>query len=169
HRDHRGGTEPTEPIHSELRDLRATARSLLRATLRLPTLRPSELRLPTSAPPFPLPAPHRPRLHSPIMSLTVAVYDTRSYDRTSLDAAARALPDAKLHWRYHDFRLSAETVGSLDGATAACVFVNDRLDARCIDAMASAGVRHIALRCAGFNNVDLPAAHAAGLRVKIGR
>src|SRR5690606_6923047 len=80
-------------------------------------------------------------------------------------SAARALPDAKLHWRYHDFRLSAETVGSLDGATAACVFVNDRLDARCIDAMASAGVRHIALRCAGFNNVDLPAAHAAGLRV----
>lgn len=99
------------------------------------------------------------------MPLPVAVYDTRSYDRAHLDAAARAHPEAAIQWRFHDFRLSTETAGSLDGAGAVCVFVNDRIDARCIELMAAAGVKHIALRCAGFNNVDLPAAHAAGLRV----
>lgn len=101
-----------------------------------------------------------------MMPLTVAVYDTRSYDRTHLESAARALPAADaIHWRFHEFRLSTETAGSLAGATAVCVFVNDHLNAACIEALVEAGVRHIALRCAGFNNVDLAAAHAAGLRV----
>ncbi len=100
------------------------------------------------------------------MPLPVAVYDTRNYDRTHLEAASRSLPaDAQIEWRFHDFRLSVETVGSLAGATAACVFVNDHIDARCIEGMAAAGVKHIALRCAGFNNVDLPAARAAGMRI----
>lgn len=99
------------------------------------------------------------------MPLPVAVYDTRSYDRSHLEAAARLLPDVAFQWRFHDFRLCTETVGSLDGASAVCVFVNDRVDARCIELMAAAGVKHIALRCAGFNNVDLAAAQAAGIRV----
>lgn len=46
-----------------------------------------------------------------------------------------------------------------------CVFVNDHLNAAVIDGLAAGGTRLIALRCAGFNNVDLPAARARGLRV----
>jgi D-lactate dehydrogenase len=46
-----------------------------------------------------------------------------------------------------------------------CVFVNDRLDRTCLEALRAAGVRHVALRCAGFNNVDLGAARALGIAV----
>ena len=51
----------------------------------------------------------------------------------------------------------------MDGAQAVCVFVNDRLDAPCLEQLHQAGVRLVALRCAGFNNVDLAAAQALGL------
>jgi D-lactate dehydrogenase len=51
------------------------------------------------------------------------------------------------------------------GATAVCAFVNDTLDRPCLEALAGHGVRLIALRCAGFNNIDLPAARSLGLAV----
>lgn len=98
------------------------------------------------------------------MSITVAVYDTKSYDRSYLSAAAQA-QGADVTWVHHEFRLSNETVGSLAGADAACVFVNDRLDARCLEAVAAHGVKHVALRCAGYNNVDLVAAARLGVRL----
>jgi D-lactate dehydrogenase len=46
-----------------------------------------------------------------------------------------------------------------------CIFVNDRADRACLEALAALGVKLLALRCAGFNNVDLPAARALGLAV----
>ncbi|MBO9635199.1 MAG: 2-hydroxyacid dehydrogenase [Chitinophagaceae bacterium] len=51
------------------------------------------------------------------------------------------------------------------GTTAICVFVNDRLTKEVIDVLAQKGVRIIALRCAGFNNVDIEAAKQAGIQV----
>lgn len=51
------------------------------------------------------------------------------------------------------------------GTTAVCVFVNDRLTKEVIYILAGKGVRIIALRCAGFNNVDIEAAKQAGLQV----
>ncbi len=89
----------------------------------------------------------------------VALYDTKPYDREGMLAASAA----DLTWAFHDFRLSAETAGTAAGATAVCAFVNDRLDAACLTTLAAVGVRHVALRCAGFNNVDLAAARRAGL------
>lgn len=94
--------------------------------------------------------------------ITVAVYDTKPYDRQYFEHAPGA---DRLRRQYHDFRLSSETVGSVDGAQAVCVFVNDRLDAACLQALHAAGVRLVALRCAGFNNVDLPAARQLGLGI----
>ncbi|MDA1274772.1 MAG: 2-hydroxyacid dehydrogenase [Verrucomicrobia bacterium] len=93
---------------------------------------------------------------------TVAFYDTKPYDREYFERA----PDvSQLHCQFHEFRLTAETVASVNGAQAVCVFVNDRLDSACLEQLHLAGVRLVALRCAGFNNVDLGAANALGLAV----
>jgi D-lactate dehydrogenase len=52
-----------------------------------------------------------------------------------------------------------------DGTEAVCVFVNDKLSPEVIDVLALKGVKVIALRCAGFNNVNLDAAKKHGIRV----
>jgi D-lactate dehydrogenase len=93
---------------------------------------------------------------------TVAFYDTKPYDREYFERNADAV---RLDWRFHEFRLTAETAASASGAGAVCVFVNDRLDRRCLEVLHGLGVRLVALRCAGFNNVDLAAAREFGLRV----
>jgi len=92
--------------------------------------------------------------------ITTAFYDTKPYDRQYFDRAESA---ARLHRIYHEFRLGTETAGSADGAAAVCAFVNDRLDAACLGQLQHVGVRLIALRCAGFNNVDLTATRELGL------
>lgn len=93
---------------------------------------------------------------------SVAFYDTKPYDRHYFDRAAGA---ERLRRHYHEFRLTRETVGSVQGAVAVCVFVNDRLDPACLEFLHAAGVRLVALRCAGFNNVDLATARRLGISV----
>ena len=66
---------------------------------------------------------------------------------------------------YHEFRLSLETVLTAHEFRAVCVFVNDRLDKLCLEKLKEQGVTLVALRCAGFNNVDVGAAKAAGITV----
>jgi len=94
--------------------------------------------------------------------ITVAVYDTKSYDREFLLAAGEG---RGIDWRFLEFRLSAETAAAAQGAAAVCAFVNDRLDAPCLAALAQRQVRLVALRCTGFNPVDLPAARALSMPV----
>lgn len=94
--------------------------------------------------------------------ITAAFYDSKSYDREYL-ATAQAI--GRLNSVLHEFRLSRETVATAAGAQAVCVFVNDRVDHACLEQLAALGVRHVALRCAGFNNVDLAAAKALGIAV----
>jgi D-lactate dehydrogenase len=94
--------------------------------------------------------------------LEAAVYDAKSYDR---DYIARAASAERIAWRFHDFRLSAETASSAKGVQAVCIFVNDRADRACLEILAALDVKLIALRCAGHNNVDLDAARALGLAV----
>jgi D-lactate dehydrogenase len=62
-------------------------------------------------------------------------------------------------------RLRLATVPLAEGAQAVCVFVNDVVDEPVLAALAGVGVRHVALRCAGFNNVDLHAAARLGIDV----
>ncbi|MFX6888109.1 2-hydroxyacid dehydrogenase, partial [Acinetobacter baumannii] len=57
------------------------------------------------------------------------------------------------------------TVSLAAGANAICVFVNDVVNNAVIEQLSKMGVSIIALRCAGFNNVDLEAAKAVGIRV----
>lgn len=92
--------------------------------------------------------------------MRVAFYDTKPYDRDYMSAAAGA---AAISWAFHDFRLTSETAGSAEGAAAVCVFVNDRLDRECLERLASFGIRHVALRCAGYNNIDLATIHRMGI------
>ena len=85
----------------------------------------------------------------------VAVFDAKPYDR---DYITRASGADKLDWRFQEFRLNAKTVLASDGAQAVCVFVNDVLNREVLERLAGSCIRLVALRCAGFNNVDLEAA-----------
>jgi D-lactate dehydrogenase len=94
--------------------------------------------------------------------VTAAFYDTKPYDRQSFEGAGSSL---LVRPRFHDFRLTPETAATAAGAQAVCVFVNDRVDRACLEILQRVGVRQVALRCAGFNNVDLAAAKALGIAV----
>src|SRR3546814_20812157 len=67
--------------------------------------------------------------------------------------------------RYFDASLSEQTVALTAGSGAICAFVNDRLDQNILAALHSQGTRLVALRCAGFNHVDLEAAEALEIAV----
>jgi D-lactate dehydrogenase len=92
----------------------------------------------------------------------IAVYDTKSYDRAYLSRATAA---GELDWHFHEFRLESETAFAANGAKAVCVFVNDVVNREVLKHLASSGVGLVALRCAGFNNVDLEAAKELGVAV----
>jgi D-lactate dehydrogenase len=94
--------------------------------------------------------------------ITTAFYNTKHYDREYFPAASGA---DGVQWKFHEFRLNAETAVTAEGAQAVCVFVNDRVDRACLEVLSRLGVRLVALRCAGFNNVDLAAAEALGIAV----
>jgi D-lactate dehydrogenase len=100
----------------------------------------------------------------------VSLYSAKPYDRRTFDAAVAAPEpgrdvDVDVEIVYHDVRLDAATARYADGADVVCVFVNDDVSAAVIDVLADLGVQAIALRCAGYNNVDLDAARARGLAV----
>ena len=94
--------------------------------------------------------------------IRTVVFDTKAYDRDSLQ---RATPKGKIEWQFMEFRLRPETALAAKRAQAVCIFVNDHADRPSLEALASLGVKHIALRCAGFNNVDLAAAAQLGFSV----
>lgn len=94
--------------------------------------------------------------------ITTAVFDTKPYDREALE---RASEQREIEWRFLDFRLTQETAPLARGAEAVCVFVNDQVDRGCLEILADEGVKLVALRCTGFNNVDLAAAKDLGLAV----
>jgi D-lactate dehydrogenase len=92
---------------------------------------------------------------------TIAVFDAKPYDVAYLKAACAGRHTLV----FHEFRLLPETASLAKGAEVVCLFVNDRADRACLGVLRAAGVRHLALRCAGFNNVDLSAARELGLSV----
>lgn len=94
--------------------------------------------------------------------MTTFVYDAKPYDRDHLGALAR---EQGLDLHFLDFRLSAETAPTARGADAVCVFVNDAVDRPCLEILKRQGVRLVALRCTGFNNVDVAAARELALPV----
>lgn len=96
------------------------------------------------------------------MGIKVAVFDTHRYDREALSQANGAHGHDLV---FLETRLTAQTAPLADGHSAVCSFVNDRLDAECLRRLQAGGTRLIALRSAGYNHVDLNAAHGLGLSV----
>ncbi len=94
--------------------------------------------------------------------MRTACFNTKPYDRASFAAANQAGGHALT---FLDPALSLETVALAAGFPAVCLFVNDAADRPTLERLAAGGTMVIALRCAGFNNVDLAAATELGLTV----
>ncbi|TVQ40383.1 MAG: 2-hydroxyacid dehydrogenase [Spirochaetaceae bacterium] len=94
--------------------------------------------------------------------MKIAVFSTKQWVREAFDHANK---DHHMVFLYLEPRLNVDTVGLAAGHDAVCLFVNDTCDAQVITSLQRMGVRTIALRCAGFNNVDVRAAVAAGITV----
>ena len=86
-----------------------------------------------------------------------AFFDTKPYDKPSFD---RFGGENGVKFKYFETKLNEDTVDLAHGYDGVCVFVNDTVNAAVIDRLYEMGVRIVALRCAGFNNVDMK--HAYG-------
>ena len=84
----------------------------------------------------------------------IAFFDTRPYDRTYFDA----FNNGRYEIDYIESKLSSKTAALAKGADAVCIFVNDNACKDSIDALCGLGIKVIALRCAGYSNVDFKAA-----------
>jgi D-lactate dehydrogenase len=94
--------------------------------------------------------------------MKVAVFSTKSYERIFFE---KINPDYKHQLTFFDTHLTLEMCPLVKDFPAVCVFVNDQLNQAVIESLAEQGVKLVALRCAGFNNVDLKAAHQSGIKV----
>ena len=84
-----------------------------------------------------------------------AFFDTKPYDKPGFEKYG---PPAGIEFKYYESKLNEDTAGLADGCSGVIVFVNDTVDAPVINRLYDMGIRLIALRCAGFNNVDLKTA-----------
>ncbi len=87
--------------------------------------------------------------------IKTAFYDAKEYDRNSFEKYGHAYD---IQFRFLETKLNEDTVALAKGCDAVCVFVNDNVNAKVIDSLYEMGVRLIALRSAGYNNVDVKAA-----------
>ena len=85
----------------------------------------------------------------------IAFYDTKPYDRIWFD---RLAAENGIEISYFETGLRPSTAVLADGCRCVCVFVNDNVNSETIDALEKRGVELLALRCAGYNNVDIKAA-----------
>ena len=88
--------------------------------------------------------------------MRVAFFDAKPYDLPSFDSAAEKYG---IEIKYFETRLNADTAELARGCEVVCIFVNDDARAPVIEKLYALGVKLIALRCAGYNNVDLAAAY----------
>ena len=89
--------------------------------------------------------------------MKIAFFDTKPYDKPSFDKYGK---EYGIDFKYFETKLNDDTVELAHGYDGVCVFVNDTVNAAVIDRLEEMNVRMLALRCAGFNNVDMK--HAFG-------
>jgi D-lactate dehydrogenase len=94
--------------------------------------------------------------------MKIAMFSARRYDEQFFKTANAAFGHDLFFVENH---LDRSTAILANGFAVVCAFVNDTLDAETLERLAGGGTRLIALRCAGYNNVDLAAARAHGLKV----
>ena len=86
--------------------------------------------------------------------MKIAFYDTKIYEKESFEKYA----NKDIEFRFLETKLNEDTTSLASGCDVVCVFVNDNVNAKVIDKLYELGVKLIALRCAGYNNVDVKAA-----------
>ena len=89
--------------------------------------------------------------------MKIAFFDAKPYDTPSFEQYAA---NTGITFKYFETKLNEDTAELAHGFDGVCVFVNDTVNAAVIDKLYAMGVRVVALRCAGFNNVDMK--HAFG-------
>ena len=94
--------------------------------------------------------------------MKIAVYSTKQYDQKYLEQVNESYGFELV---FFDFLLTESTAKNAVGCDAVCIFVNDDGSKAVLEELAALGVKYIALRCAGFNNVDLDVAAALGIEV----
>ena len=92
----------------------------------------------------------------------IAIFDTKPYDRFFFEEENRKYG---FDITYFEAKLRPRTVNVTTGFDAVCAFVNDELDAEVMEQLAKNGVKLVAMRCAGYNNVNLQAACKFGIQV----
>lgn len=95
--------------------------------------------------------------------MIVTMFSTKSYDERYFAAANEAGTEHDLI--FQEAKLTAQSAPLAMGSRAVCAFVNDHLDREVLEQLKAGGTEYLALRCAGFNNVDLEAASELGLKV----
>ncbi len=95
--------------------------------------------------------------------MLMSMFSVKEYDREFFDAHLAI--DDSIECKYLPVKLTESTVALAQGSQVVCCFVNDCLDDAVLTALASFGVRLVAMRCAGYNNVDLQRAQALGIKV----
>ncbi len=86
------------------------------------------------------------------VKIKIAFFDAKDYDIASFE---EALGDKNFKIKFFDTKLNTDTAKLAKGYDVVCVFVNDTVDEKVIASLVKKGVKLIALRCAGFNNVDV--------------
>ncbi|RYD36639.1 MAG: 2-hydroxyacid dehydrogenase, partial [Verrucomicrobiaceae bacterium] len=94
--------------------------------------------------------------------MKVTIFSTKPYDEQFLTEHNGEFGHELV---FIENRLKADTAALAEGSPAVCAFVNDVLDAPTLEILAKGGTRFVAMRCAGFNNVDLAAANDLGILV----
>ena len=84
--------------------------------------------------------------------MKIAFFDAKPYDKPSFD---RYASEKGIEIKYFETKLTPDTASLAASCDAVCVFVNDNVNAEVIDRLCELGVKAVALRCAGFNNVDV--------------
>ncbi|WP_299759535.1 2-hydroxyacid dehydrogenase [uncultured Pontibacter sp.] len=94
--------------------------------------------------------------------MNVVFFSSKPYDAHFFKEANK---QHRHHLKFLEVPLNESTTVLVKGHVAVCVFVNDTVNAKVLQIMADAGVKMVALRCAGYNNVDLDAAVQTGIKV----
>ena len=81
-----------------------------------------------------------------------AFFDTKSYDIPSFEKYGN---EKGIDFKFFETKLNRDTASLAKGCDGVCIFVNDTVDSVVIDKLHSIGVKAVALRCAGYNNVDI--------------
>lgn len=88
--------------------------------------------------------------------MKIAFFDAKSYDKPSFEKYGEK---SDITFKYFETKLNEDTVELAKGYDGVCVFVNDTINSYVIDCLCKMGIEILALRCAGFNNVDMKYAH----------